>query len=151
MGFRGSFAHGFDGKGRVAIPARFREELRAANDDRVVITRFVVGADLPCLDVYPHPVWLELEAKLEQQERFDPKTARFRRFYFSEAQDCTVDKQGRILVPPRLRDYARLQREALFVSDIDKFQIWDPETWDRVARQDEQALIDDPNNMRLGI
>lgn len=151
MGFRGSFSHGFDDKGRVAIPVRFREELRAVDDDRVVITRYIVGADLPCLDVYPYPVWLGLEAKIEQQERFDPKAARFRRFYFSEAQDCSVDKQGRILVPPRLRDYARLKKDVLFVSDIDKFQIWDPETWDRVASQDIQALIDDPDNMRLGI
>lgn len=149
MGFRGSYAHAFDSKGRVAIPVRFRDELQDAKDDRLVITRNF-GEEFPCLDVYPHPAWLEFEAKIQQQERFDPKVARFRRFYFSEAQDCSVDRQGRILVSPRLREYAQLKRDVLFVSDFDKFQIWDPQIWEQVERKDRQALIEDPNNMKIG-
>lgn len=149
MGFRGSCCHSFDDKGRVAIPARFREELRAANDDRVVVTRNLVR-DAHCLDVYPIAAWREFEEKIAQQERFDPRVARFRRFYYSEAQDAVADKQGRILVSPRLREFAGLTRDALFVSDLDKFQIWDPSVWERVAQQDEQDFIDNPDNMRLG-
>lgn len=150
MGFRGSGCHTVDEKGRVAIPARFREDLRAADDDRVVVTRNLVR-DARCLDVYPLAGWLSFEARVAEKERFDPTVSRFRRFYFSEAQDASVDKQGRILISPRLRQFASLDRDALFVSDLDKFQIWDPTVWSRVAEMDEQEFIDNPQNMRLGI
>lgn len=150
MGFRGSYSHSFDAKGRIAIPARFREKLSAANDDRVVLSRNFVG-EFHCVDVYPHAAWLEFEAKVEQKYRFDQKVARFRRYYFSHAQDCTVDKQGRILVSQHLRDYAALKKDVLFVSDLDKFQLWDPEVWEKVAQQDEAVFLSDPDSMSLEI
>lgn len=151
MGFRGTFEHAFDEKGRVSIPTRFRDEIRARGEDRVVVTRFFVGPER-CLDVYPYATWLELEEKFSDRARFDDDIARFRRFYFSGAQDCTLDKQGRVNVPAELRDYARLSKDVRFVSDYDKFQLWDPQTWARIDREDERVLSENPSSMRaLGI
>lgn len=151
MGFRGTFEHAFDDKGRVSIPTRLRDEVRAFGDDRIVLTRFFVG-DAPCLDAYPHAIWLELEEKFRDRSRFDSGVARFRRFYFSAAQDCSLDKQGRITVPADLREYAQLTKDVRFTSDYDKFQMWAPEIWTRIDREDRQVLSESPDSLAaLGI
>lgn len=151
MGFRGTFEHAFDDKGRVSVPTRFRDDIRAFGDDRVVVTRFFVGSER-CLDVYPHATWLELEEKFRERARFDSDIARFRRFYFSGAQDCVIDKQGRINVSAELREYARLGKDVRFVSDYDKFQMWDPRTWAQIDREDERVLSENPASLAaLGI
>ncbi len=144
MGFRGSFEHAFDDKGRVSVPVRFRDEIRTHGDDRVVITRFI-SPNVRCLDVYPYPTWIELEEKFRAKARFDPRVARLRRFYFSNACDCTLDKQGRMSVPIELRDYAGIRKDVRFVSDFDRFQLWDPQAWATIDRDDEQVLSDDPS------
>lgn len=151
MGFRGTFEHSFDDKGRISIPSAFREEIRENGGDRVVVTRFFVD-EARCLDVYPYARWTKLEESFDAQERFDPKVSRLRRFYFSHAHDCTLDKQGRINVPPKLRDYANLSKEALFVSDMAKFQVWDPATWGAIDGDDFTVLSGNPESMAgLGI
>lgn len=144
MGFRGSFEHAFDDKGRVSVPMRFRDEIRAHGDDRVVITRFV-SPNVRCLDVYPYATWVELEEKFRAKARFDPRVSRLRRFYFSNAADCVLDKQGRMNVPADLREYAGIQRDVRFVSDFDRFQLWAPQAWAQIDSDDEQVLGEDPN------
>ncbi len=129
--FRGTFQHTIDDKGRVSVPARFRAFLQAVNDERVVITNFRVEG-YPCLDVYPYASWVRLEEKLQQKPQFDPGVLRFVTYYVASAHDCELDKQGRILLPPTLREYARLTREVVFASAIDKFRIWDLENWQKV-------------------
>src|SRR5216684_6745930 len=93
--FRGTFEHAIDEKGRVSVPARYREALQATNDDRVVITNFLFGSSARCLDVYPHAVWAEFEDRLRLKPQFDPRFLRFHNYYVAAAQDCVLDKQGR--------------------------------------------------------
>ena len=141
--FRGHYEHAIDDKGRVAIPARFREALSGLQDERLVITKFRL-AGRRCLDVYPLSTWRELEAKIVSKNRFDPRLQRFKNFYVSGAHECGIDAQGRVLVPPLLRDYGGLRREVMFTGDIDMFRIWDKQTWQQAFSEDEQAVLDDP-------
>ena len=142
--FRGHYEHAIDDKGRVAIPARFREALSGLQDERLVITKFRLGGRR-CLDVYPLSTWRELEAKIVSKNRFDPRLQRFKNFYVSGAHECVIDGQGRVLVPPLLRDYGGLRREVMFTGDIDMFRLWDKQTWQQAFSEDEQAVLDDPD------
>ena len=149
--FRGKFEHTIDDKGRISVPARFREVLQASNDDRVVITNFIISS-ARCLDVYPHAAWVRLEEQLREKPQFDQRVMRFQNFYFANAHECELDKQGRILLAPSLREYAALKKDAVFTSALDKFRIWDKEQWDRVFGEAEQGIIERPEELNdLGI
>ncbi|MGD0949431.1 MAG: division/cell wall cluster transcriptional repressor MraZ [Candidatus Binatia bacterium] len=149
--FRGKFEHTIDEKGRVAIPARFRESLLANNDDRLIITNFVVSS-VRCLDVYPYTVWQQLEERLRAQPQFTQRMTRFQNYYFTAAHECTLDKQGRVLLPPTLREYAGLKKDVMFTSALWKFRLWDREQWNRVFGEAEQYIIDNPEDLDdLGI
>ena len=141
--FRGHFSHTVDDKGRVAIPARFREALSGLQEERLVVTKYGMR-DRHCLDVYPLAAWRDLESRLLAKKRFDAHLAAFRNYYVSGAHECQLDAQGRILVPQLLRDYAGLGREAMFTGDIDKFRIWDKDAWQQVFTADEQAFLTNP-------
>ena len=149
--FRGTFEHTVDDKGRVSVPARFREILQATDDDRVVITNFVI-ASVRCLDVYPYATWVQLEERLRDKPQFDQRLLRFQNYYFAAAHDCLLDKQGRILLPPSLREYAALKRDVVFTSALEKFRIWDRDQWKQVFGEAEQAIMERPQELtELGI
>jgi len=149
--FRGMFEHTIDEKGRVAIPARFRESLQATNDNRLVITNFIVNS-VRCLDVYPHAAWLQLEERLRAQPQFNQRMMRFQNYYFAAAHECTLDKQGRVLLPPTLREYAGLKKDVMFTSALEKFRLWDREQWKQVFDEAEHGIIENPEDLNnLGI
>jgi len=151
MLFRGTFEHTIDEKGRVSVPAKFRDMLQARDDDRLVITNFVIGTSR-CLDVYPHAAWVQLEERLHARPQFNQRILHFQNYYFSAAQDCVLDKQGRILLPPTLRDYAGLKKDVVFTSAGAKFRIWDLATWKKVFREAEKVIMERPEDLNeLGI
>lgn len=141
--FRGHFTHTVDDKGRVAIPARFREALSGLQEERLVVTKYGMRGK-HCLDVYPLVAWRQLEERLLSRKRFDPALASFRNYYVSGAHECQLDGQGRILVPQLLRDYAGLRRDVIFTGDIDKFRAWDKDAWEQVFASDEEAFLANP-------
>ena len=124
--FLGRNSHNLDEKGRLALPARYREELR----DGVVITR---GFD-NCLLVYPMAAWAPLAERVSALSIGDPDVRLLRRMLFANATDLMLDRQGRILVPAELRAHAGLEREAVVVGMHSFIEIWSPEGW---AAQDE--------------
>ncbi len=142
--FRGSFEHTLDNKGRLSIPAKFREVLLGKGDDRIVITNFVVE-QARCLDVYPFDEWVRFEDEVRKKPRFDRRIIAFQNYYLGGASECAVDKQGRILIPPLLREYANLKRDVVLVSVLDKFRVWDKETWKKVFAEAEEKLMQDPD------
>lgn len=119
--FLGRFAHNLDGKGRLAIPARFREALAG----EVILTR---GIDR-CLALYPLAAWRPLAEKVAALPLTDADARNFRRMVFAEAADLSLDSQGRILIPADLRRYAGIEREALVVGVDTSIEIWSPERW----------------------
>jgi MraZ protein len=143
--FRGRFEHAIDGKGRVSLPARYREALTATRDDLL----FLTTSDEPCLRAYSRQAWREFEEKLAQKPSLDPRVRRVTRHYVGNAQECQVDGMGRVLIPASLRDYAGIHRDTVFVGQIRFIEIWSSERWEKANRQvlellptDMQALAD---------
>jgi MraZ protein len=149
--FRGTFEHTIDDKGRVSIPSRFREYLQASDDSRVVLTNFTFETK-PCLDVYPYAAWAELEKQLLTKSQFNTKILKFKTFYVSNAADCEIDRQGRILVPNGLREFAGLKRDVVITAYINIFRIWDKENWQQVFGAVGREFTEQPELLEdLGI
>ena len=143
--FRGTFEQRIDEKGRVNVPVKFRDVIRGGEDDRLFITNFGVGK-VRCLEVSPYAVWLRLEERLRGQPTLSTDAIHFyHNFYIPGAQECQIDKQGRILVPPRLREFASLMKDVVFTGALDKFRIWDREAWQPVFDAGEQILVNNPS------
>lgn len=119
--FMGEYNHNIDAKGRVIVPAKFREEL----GEEFVVTLGLDG----CLFVYPDDEWQSFVAKLKELP--GSKEARqLQRYFMAGAATCEVDKQGRILLPVKLREQAALEKEIIFVGVLGKIEIWSKERWD---------------------
>lgn len=131
--FLGRFAHNLDTKGRLAVPARFRASL----EEGVVVTR---GMDR-CVAAYPMHVWEELAGKISSLPMTDPNARQFRRMVFAEAANLALDSQGRIVVPPELREYAGIDREAVIIGVHTSFEIWSPSGWESM-----QVLVNDESD-----
>jgi MraZ protein len=124
--FRGLTAVQIDDKGRLSIPSRYRAALIQESGESVVIT---IDTEQPCLLLYPTPRWQEIEQKLEQLPSLHPASRRIQRLLMGHATDVELDKQGRILLPNTLREYARLEKTAVLVGQGKKFEIWDEAQW----------------------
>ncbi len=134
--FTGNFRHTIDDKGRMSIPAKFREVILGSGQPAVMMT---TALD-PCLVAYPLPAWEAMRVRLRSQaehEDYPPEMEDFERRFFSSAGECPVDRQGRILIPPHLREEGQLNGEAVLLGIDHKFEIWNPQTW---AEKKQRAL-----------
>lgn len=143
--FRGTYEQKIDDKGRVNVPVKFREFLRGGEDERLFITNSRLQK-VPCLDVYPYSAWQRLEERLRGRSADLPpeQVVFYINYYLPGVQECPIDKQGRILVPPRLRDYAGLVKDVVFTGQLDMFRIWDRDAWQPVFSSGEQVLMANP-------
>ncbi len=119
--FLGEYVHTIDEKGRLAVPARFRAGLAAG----LVITR---GIDR-CLAIYPLEEWERLAKQVSALPMTDRRARAFRRLVFANASDVIPDKQGRVLIPPRLREYAGLDSEVVVTGMDTYIEVWSPDAW----------------------
>ena len=119
--FMGEHNHTVDAKGRIIVPAKFREEL----GEEFVVTLGLDG----CLFVYPNNEWISFVNELKGLP--GSKEARqLQRYFMAGAANCEVDKQGRILIPQKLRDHAGLDKELVFVGVLNKIEVWSKERWE---------------------
>jgi MraZ protein len=137
--WQGQHEHAIDAKGRVSLPARFRESLSAAGEERFVLTQSLD----PCLVAYPLAEWRTFEEKLSKLPRFDASVVKLRRLYVSAAQEVSFDGQGRVLVPPSLRAYAALEKEALWAGLGTYAELWSKDRWSRAIETtpDERVAL----------
>ncbi|WP_028314414.1 division/cell wall cluster transcriptional repressor MraZ [Desulfatibacillum aliphaticivorans] len=135
--FRGTSYHSTDEKARITVPARFREVLRDGEVDGVMVSR-MDGA----LVAYPFDEWQVIENRIMTKSKRNAKLRQFRRFFVGGAQECMCDKQGRILVPKDLRDYAGIgaKEEIALVGAVSHFEIWDKKKYD-VAYEDFEEVL----------
>ena len=124
--FRGSYIHSIDDKGRIIIPSRFRDIVRAGGSDSVMVTRMDRS-----LYAYAQDAWGKIEERILSLAEKSDNMRRFRRVFVGGAFECSCDKQGRILIPQTLRDYAGLDKEIVLVGVLDHFEIWARENWDK--------------------
>ena len=120
--FRGSSFHTIDSKGRVIIPTRFREVIGVENGHDVMVSKWD-----GCLYAYTVEGWSKLEARILSESETSDIMRRFKRFFIGGSSACTCDKQGRILIPPPLRQYAKLEKEIALVGVLNHFEIWSRE------------------------
>ena len=133
--FKGTYHHRIDAKGRLPIPAAFRRELTAAGG--VVVTLLD-----QCLAGYAPAEWEKLEAQLAALPAFSKTVKALTRLLASRAADCEIDVQGRILLPPALRQAAALERDAVVVGVLNRFEVWSPDAWKSFVH-DSERLLDD--------
>lgn len=122
--FRGSSFHHLDPKGRLIIPARFRDVLRQSSVDGLIVSK-MDGA----LFCYTFEEWHKIEQRILNLAEKSDNMRRFRRVFIGGAFECPLDKQGRILIPPSLRQYSELSKELVLVGVLDHFEIWARENW----------------------
>jgi len=142
--FFGNHDHTVDPKGRINIPSKFRDVLVGKGDDRVMITNFVIEG-VRCLDVYPMDEWMKLVEEIRKRPKFERRMVKFQNYYIGAASECTLDSQGRILIPPLLRKYADLKRDVMLVAALEKFRIWDLDAWKKVHSEAEETFAQDPD------
>lgn len=134
--FLGEFSHTIDDKGRLTIPAKFRDELESG----IVITRGLDG----CLWAFGRSEWEILAEKISKLPTTNEAARNFSRFMFSSAFDSIPDRQGRILLPQNLREYAGIQSETVIIGVMNKLEIWNPAKWTEVVttvEQDTEAIV----------
>jgi len=134
---KGTYHHRIDAKGRLPVPAAFRRALGEGPGAGVVVTLLD-----QCLAVYAPQEWARLEAQLAALPAFSKQVKALTRLLASRASDCELDVQGRILLPPTLRQAAGLERDAVVVGVLNRFEVWSPGTWDGFVRESERLLDD---------
>mgnify|MGYP001360986710 FL=1 len=137
--FMGEYKHNVDTKGRMIVPAKFREEL----GETFVVTR---GLD-KCLFAYPMNEWKVIEEKLKQLPLTKKDARAFTRFFFSGAVECEVDKQGRINIPANLRTYAELEKECVVIGVSERVEIWANEKWEDYVEESEESFSEIAENL----
>ncbi len=136
----GEFQHNIDAKGRIIVPAKFREEL----GDCFYVTRGLGG----CLWVFPQSEWDDILKKFKEMPLVESRE--ISRYFFSGATDAVPDAQGRILIPPKLRNHARLEREVTFIGLNNRVEMWNTDAWNRVNEAIDEDLIEQ-QMARLGL
>lgn len=133
--FRGRYEYTIDSKGRVSIPSKFKEILNQQYDERLVVTNY----DL-CLVAYPHQEWSVIEEKMKNLPSLSKESRVFYRFFYSSGIDCEIDRQGRVLIPQSLRDYAKLEKDVVLVGSGKKIEIWNKERWEEAFRKSQDSF-----------
>jgi MraZ protein len=124
------------------MPARFRDVLLRDGDERVFITNFIFEKER-CLELYPPAEWETVLSRFKGKKG-NRDMQLFETFYVSGAHEVQLDKQGRILIPPRLREFAKLDREVTFSARHDRFQLWDKATLEKILKSAEDQIMADP-------
>ena len=131
--FMGEYNHTVDTKGRLIVPSKFREQL----GDEFVVTKGLDG----CLFVYSKSEWENIEEKFRNVPLTTKDARKFARFFFAGAASCEVDKQGRILLPVVLREYAGIEKDVASVGVFNRVEIWDKDKWQESNSYDDMDEI----------
>ncbi|MGX7031435.1 division/cell wall cluster transcriptional repressor MraZ [Vagococcus zengguangii] len=132
--FMGEHRHNIDAKGRLIMPAKFRDDL----GEKFVLTRGLDG----CLFGYPMEEWQQLEDKLKELPISKKDARTFVRFFYSAATECELDKQGRINIPASLREHATIEKGCVVIGVSDRIEIWSEERWQSYSAEAESQYDD---------
>jgi len=136
--FRGISSINLDDKGRLAVPTRYREELKECCDRQLVVTVAVnerCMGESGCLWLYPLPEWEKLEQTINKLPTLNKMAGNLRRFLIGNATECEMDGQGRLLLPEKLRTFANMDKKVFLLGQLTKFEIWNEEAW--LAKENE--------------
>ena len=135
--FKGRYLHTLDSKGRLSIPSKFRDVLAEHQEDVLILTNFD-----SCLLGFTQEEWRLLEEKIGGQSMFSTMLRQdmraFVRYFFSGASECPIDRQGRILIPPALREFAGLEKDVVLAGLANRLEIWSRKRWDDFLTESQQ-------------
>lgn len=143
--FRGASNLSLDDKGRLTVPTKYRAAIMESCNGNLIITVDLDG----CLMFYPCHVWLEIEQKIAELPTLNKQARMLQRYLIGFAEEITMDKNGRMLIPSTLRDYAGLEKDILLLGQGNKFEIWADDKWKRSSEEwmeekgDKNDLIGD--------
>lgn len=149
---RGASSINLDAKGRMTMPTRYREWLMEECHGQLVCT---IDINHRCLLLYPIAEWEEIERKLKRLSSMNPAERRLQRLLLGYADDCEMDKNGRLLIPPPLRQHASLEKKIMLVGQLNKFELWSEEQWqqqiaaDIALEEDVDMLTDNLKDFSL--
>ena len=142
--FIGEYNHTLDAKGRLIVPSKLRESL----GERFFLTKGLDG----CLSVYPQEEWETFTNKIHELPMTNKDDRKFSRFFLAGASECEIDKQGRILIPANLREFAKLEKEAVLVGVSNRIEIWNRDKWEEINDVDVDDMDDIAQHMEdIGI
>jgi MraZ protein len=125
--FRGATLLSMDAKSRLAVPAKHRDALFAQSVGNLILT----AHPHRCLLLYPQPAWAPIEAKINALSSFNTQTSAYQRMMVGQAEDLTLDSAGRLLVSSVLRDFAKLDKDVMFVGQGSHFELWNLDAWNK--------------------
>jgi len=128
--FSGRYEYALDEKGRVSIPARFREALALNYDMRLILTNLD-----GCIVAYPYKEWLNIQERISNLKEQNSHVRTFLRFFYSGVTECTIDRLGRIHIPLSLKNFAGIKKQVVIIGINKKIEIWAQEAWEEVVRQ----------------
>jgi MraZ protein len=132
VSFTGVYEHAIDAKGRTSLPSRFREILAAQGADKLFVTTHMIDE---CLVAFAPAQWDRIVARVGEASMFDETANLLVRSFIAPAQECAVDKLGRILIPPSLRDRIGLGEEITWAGTVSRIEIWAPKRWAEVQKR----------------
>ena len=142
--FTGEYRHAVDDKGRVAVPVRFRGELATG----LFVCKWIDS----CLALFPRPAWDQLATKVASLPGISSAEARsFQRYLFASAFEVELDRQGRLLVPPGLREWAQLETDVTLVGSNDHVELWEPTRWAQYSAPMDSPEVHAQHLQGLGI
>ena len=141
--FYGEFEHTLDRKGRLIVPSKFREALKEAYAEKLYITR---GLD-KCLFIFTEEEWKVQESKFRSMTFTKSEHRKFNRIIFSGAQDIVPDKQGRILLPGYLKEYALIKKEVVFIGVSNRIEIWSKDSWKEFYANSKESFEEIAENL----
>jgi len=147
--FRGANAINLDVKGRLAMPARYRDRLLESCGGQLVAT---IALEERCLWIYPLHEWEAVEQQLRKAPNMHPAVKRLNRLLIGNANEIELDSHGRFVVPPLLRDHAGLEKKVMLVGQLSKFELWSEEAWQATTTaylEEEQDVGELPAELHL--
>jgi MraZ protein len=137
--FRGINSINMDGKGRMAIPKRYRESIEEASNCKMVAT---IDLHSPCLLIYTLDEWEVIERKLMSLPNMDPQARMVQRLLLGHASEIDMDSQGRLLLPGMLREHAKLEKNVILLGQGNKFELWSQQAWDASRPEMLESVVE---------
>ena len=134
---RGAHSISLDQKGRIAVPAKYRDTIKSESDGRFVCT---IDIQNPCLLLFPLNNWEKLEQKLSKLSSTNPLESKLQRLLLGYAADCELDSSGRVFIPVTLRNSATLTKDLMIIGQLNRFEIWSTEVWNEKIAEDLQSI-----------
>ena len=140
--FRGVNQVNMDAKGRLTVPTRYRDEIIESCRGSMVVT---IDTEERCLLIYPQPAWEDIQRKVESLPSFNTAARRVQRLLIGHATDIPMDRNGRLLITPPLREYANLDKQTVLLGQGNKLELWDESVWN--ARRDQWLEVQSEGGM----